>query len=203
MGAVLIVALLASVLALADPAGNPDVIAGPDSTDDPAADTADTEPDLATPSTTAPATTTTAPTTAPPTTPSTTAPPTTPSTEPPTTAPPPTPSTQPPPTEPPTTPSTEPPTTEPPTTEPPPAPEIVRFTLGTPPGAIFCPDSTHVARRAVWLTEETTGVELTTANGTTAGDSSGSHTFCAPSGSTVTLTATGPGGTVSENRTVG
>ncbi len=199
VGAVLIVVLLASVLALADPAGNPDVIAGPDSTDDPAADTATTDPDLATPSTTitsttAPPTTITS-STAPPTTSSTTRP----TTAPPTTAPPTTPSTAPPSTEPPTT---EPPTPEPPTTEPPPPPEIIRFTLSTPPGAIFCQDSTHVARRASWLTEETTGVELTTANGTTAGDPTDNHTFCAPSGSTVTLTATGPGGTVSQNRTV-
>lgn len=172
---------------------------------------ASTAPTTSTPPTT-PATETTR-VTAVPTRPTTVQPttvrPTTvrPTTVPPTTVPPSSaPTTSPPTTQPPTTPSTRPlttPSTEPPTTPspPPPAPVIVRFTLGTPPGAIFCPNSTDVARIARWFTEETTTVTINTPNGSTSYGPSGSHTFCTTASSVVTLTATGPGGTVADYRT--
>ncbi len=194
------IVLIGLVVALDRPAGDVDLATGPTSSDA-AGDSAAEDDELANPSTTGttqPSTTT--PTTAPTTEAPTTEPPTTrtPTTEPPTTESQPDPT---PPPEPETGEVTSPPT-DPPSTPPPPPPVIVRFSLSTPGGAIFCPNSTDLARTARWFTEETTSVTVTTPNGTTGGGFEGSHTFCAPTGSVITLTATGPGGTVSESETL-
>ncbi len=202
--AIVMVAVVAvAVLALNRPAGDADLAleSGP-TTVDPAAD-ASGEPErpiappptsTSTPSSTRPESTTTS---APESTTSTTAapevtrPPTNPTPEPE-----PEPDPQPEVTTAPTDPEPVPPT------DPVPAPVIVRFTLSTPAGAIFCPNSSDTARTARWFTEEATGVTLTTPNGATPFDPSGSHTFCAPTGSAITLTATGPGGSTTETETV-
>ncbi len=187
---VMLLAAAVAVLALlTKPAGEAEFAAD---TEPPADSTGEPEPSLVVPSSEPPSSTTLAP--------SETVPPTLPPTPPPT--PTPTPPPTPTPTPPPTPTPTPTPSETPPPTPPPPAPVILRYTLSTPSGAIFCPTSTDIAKKATWLTEETTGVTLTTPNGTTSGGSSGSHTFCSPSGSVITLTATGPGGSVSETRTV-
>lgn len=103
-----------------------------------------------------------------------------------------------------TSPPSEPPADPDPPPDPPaaPLPVIVRFVLQDPPGAIFCPDPTDTARTAKWLAEETTEASLTTPNGTTTFTDRSTHTFCAPTGSVITLTATGPGGTVTDTETI-
>lgn len=93
----------------------------------------------------------------------------------------------------PTTTTLAPTTTLPPT----PAPVIVRFSSAAPSGVtLLCADQGSVPRRFLWSTTDATSAVLTIAGVDTAVDANGSRTTCAPSASTVTLTAIGPGGTV-------
>lgn len=131
--------------------------------------------------TTLPGTTTPSPTT------------TVPGSVPPLTTPPTTPvDTSPPPTAPPTAPTTTPPTTAPPTTAPLPPPTIDRFTAGL----NGKPCDGGVAWDLSWATTgaDTASVGPTGQAGQPATVPEGAATLCAPSGTTFTLVATGPGG---------
>lgn len=90
------------------------------------------------------------------------------------------------------------------TTLPPaPVPVIVRFTSTAPAGVtLLCLEAGQVPRRFVWSTTDATNAVLTIGSTDTAVDPNGSRTSCAPSGSTVTLTVTGPGGTSAATTTV-
>lgn len=90
-------------------------------------------------------------------------------------------------------------TTDPPIIAPPPPPpaeelEIVRFFLGDPDDVIFCANTSDVAVRAGWFVTGADELTLSTAGATSTDvtDADG-WTFCAPSGTLITLSAFGGG----------
>lgn len=120
------------------------------------------------------------------------------STEPPTTA---SPTTASPTTASPTT--STPPVTDPGGSEPPadPLPTIRLFRISDPQGIVLtCLTPGEIGRRATWTTEGATAISLSTPGETFVGGESGQQLFCAPTGATITLTVTGPGGSTSDTR---
>ncbi len=78
-----------------------------------------------------------------------------------------------------------------------PEPSIDRFTVVVNPNGI-CEPNDGRPFRASWATSNADGIALTYAGGSHQGGPSGSHVFCSPPNQSVTLRATGPGGSVSQ-----
>ena len=85
---------------------------------------------------------------------------------------------------------------------PPDPPEILRFTSRGARGTLLCQERNQRPFEAVWLTDNTDSVILGLPNSSPSGSPRGSYRFCGSTGDTITLTATGPGGTATATTTL-
>ncbi|MDH5519591.1 MAG: sigma-70 family RNA polymerase sigma factor [Acidimicrobiia bacterium] len=90
------------------------------------------------------------------------------------------------------------------TTQPPPPPRIVRFTSRPVNANIRCNSRNDRTYEAIWATENTESVELFLPNGASVtGKPNGVQAFCGQPGNSISLLASGPGGSDKASTTLG
>lgn len=90
------------------------------------------------------------------------------------------------------------------TTQPPPPPRIVRFTSRPVDANILCNSRNDRTYEAIWATENTKSVELFLPDGASVtGKPNGLQAFCGQPGNSISLLASGPGGSATASTTLG